>query len=655
MDSEIHYSSKFFNTSERSIVGPISGISNSILESIAKFFNVSVGSFDIYNYKKYEDGFLILVHYNTDKLDNPIEGLRGPIIFVSLCFEDEKETEIVKLIVPSGPIIEQLECEIDNKGNVTVPGLEFDNCSFSPSFEGLNLRIFKFRSEVFFCTFKTLYAANKIWGNSVFFGQMWENDMNIPFDIFPPGTVDSKYCHSYFMVHRDLQYSSQFLTMNKGFVVYHGATETGFEGHKDEKIFEYDITWPTYNVEKPFITNFLKFNDREEASDYLKYGLYKQYCKTEHEDHWELNPGEKVLMSKDGKYYECLSPSSCKRREMREKALSDGINTSLDAYFDVLSRVLNLKTGLVIDLRKKNPVEVNRLIAQQKERYMRFFQPIKLREDTEFPVFFDYISEMPNFPISTPDILKVVTEYYIWLLPPFIREQNKDLLKTYYNMIEEVADWIFTFRHNNNKPYIADVILKTCDLYSRERQNKTISLIHNFLHESIKYALDMRNLRGEEAIPSNIRYLLKRNFAYEVLKIFQLKIRYDIANTTHFHLFKDDYSYLVSNGKINYKLLWSENINKLYPLHKKIYDEPISDIKIEIVSEKKQQQRPDKREISEERTEPLKPKGNEERPRRIFNVEYGKTYKGQRKDKEEEEKKVVTKKITTATIIRKCI
>lgn len=633
-----YYAAKYANTDVRGYIGPVKGVANYIIESIAKFLNVLSSDFDVYDIVNYPNGSLVLIHYNVEK--NPIEGLRGPVLFVSR--EQDSFDQRVQLIAPSGPIVEQFDCSFDQKGKIVDCDFDFDaTCKYMPSFEGLHVRLFRFQGEDYFCTYKTLFAANKVWGNSVYFGQMWEYDFDMSFECCSDYKFkNSKYCHTFLMVHRDFQYSSCFNVMNKGFIIYYGATETGLaDGDDSPKQFE--ERWPTFNVDQKFITSQLLFKNQEDAFDFLKYGLYKEHFQKTHEKiYWELNPGEKIVIVKNDKWYECWSPGSIKKKEMREKSYSsNSLNSVLNGYFSVLSRALDLKKGLVLsDLNKKSEVERAALVKQQRERYMGFFQPIKLKQDAEYPVFFDYITEIPSFPISTPRILEIVTEYYIWMLPPFLRKQNMGLLDSYYLMIEVVSGWIFSFRHNNSKAYITDVILKNCEFGLRDKFEKSINLIYSILYDATKYALDRRSLKGEEAIPDNIKFLAKRRYAYEIFLIYQLKMRFDISDAKDLSHFHPEYDYLLCGNdkdKIVHSFVWRENIDKLYLLHQRIFSNKSGKAEVE--------------EVKKERPVTV----------REFKVSYGSTFSGRRvaessssakevqsDSKEDEQRKSPPKKIT---------
>lgn len=249
-----------------------------------------------------EENFLYMVHHTKDADMSLFGSLRGVVV-------DIKNGNIVSHSYPYTPRVTRSSISDNEEGKIHLKdenGIEYDmdvkNLHFKTGFEGTLMHVFKHDGKVYHCTRKKLDSSRSRWGNSVKFGQMYE-DLKGPVDeiLFNTEKKYSPYCHTFIMVHPDVLVATRD-DVGKGYLVYLGpkqmySVDPNYCPYPLEDVDE-DLHVPDTTTD-PSDPNGIIFAPENltlaEANKHLIFGFYDAFEGYEYLDQRTL-PGEFVIL-----------------------------------------------------------------------------------------------------------------------------------------------------------------------------------------------------------------------------------------------------------------------------------------------------------------------------------------------------------------------
>jgi len=437
-------------------------MSENIREIVAEVLNLKVDkNWEIVS--EDSDSSLYMVHYTNDADLDYFGNLRGVVV-------DIQNKNIVSHSYPNTPKCIRSSLSLDENGILNLKddlgreyNLNVNNLIFKIGFEGTLMHVFKHNGKVYHCTRKRLDVTRSRWGNSIPFGQMYE-ELNGPSDetLFSSEKKYSPYCHTFIMVHPDVLVATKD-SAGKGYLVYLGpkqmyATDPENCPYPVEDLDE-DLHVPNTTTDPYDLDNLVYAPENlslEEANKQLLFGFYDAFEGYEYLDP-RLLPGEFIII---------------------EHIDERGNNLML--------RVESPSYAWRSSMRNNNPNLNHRFYELIDSSYLKNSPDDKIRYESLFPILTSYGLDSLKKTIETNPIVvwpqhtdqemdfpksKVDKLYNIWMTflvsVPLHRQQ--DVLK-YYEQLQnkrtELIAWLWDLSRTRSDPTkyskrTADILIKT--------------------------------------------------------------------------------------------------------------------------------------------------------------------------------------------------
>jgi hypothetical protein len=471
------------NNSSRTVIGAISVDSN-VKESIAKLLKVPSHVFDVMD----SNDDIYIIHYKTAYADE-YDYLRGVIVDLNGDSIDIISPESERVLSRNSDLPEfttnHIDASKDGSFMLDCNGklYEFKEYQLRPGYEGITLRVFKVRGNVYFATYKSLFALNKKWGNLSTFGEMWEMLMGPAVeDIFDVNEATSPLCYHFLLVHKDLQIGSRFTELNPGFVVLTEKEKRSICKESGKVYTPQNKSFPGRNVPNPDIFETPYFTI-EEANDYLKYGLHEKRNPRDE----RLENGEMVILKclDTNRIVKIVPPSYAYRKSFRTDV---SIENSFFIFIDYLKQNSLNETQEFCDAMV--PINFS----------MRNLPVVSVQEYTNVV-----------WPMKDDDIINYAGRAFIHSLPPVLQKDYKDLVSSYFHMRQVVASWIIGLSNTDMTPR---------DFFNIHKRVDDIITQSRKFHSG---GVNPSRGRYSKISPTNsIRHLVYREYGTSLVKLYKI-------------------------------------------------------------------------------------------------------------------------------------
>jgi len=400
------------------------------------------------------DSGLMMLHYRPDADVSLFGNLRGVVV-------DTNHGNVVCTSYPHAPrIITSSLSSVDGKiflsENIV---LDKEKTRIKMGFEGTLIHVFKHAGKIYRSTRKRLDPSKSRWGNSKTFGEMyWE--LNGPSDdsLFDSTKDYSPFCHSFIMVHPDVQVCTRD-DVSTGFMVYLGPKQmyTTLNCPYSSETVDFNLRVPeTSSNLAPGVVYAPGNLTLEEANKQLLFGFYEGFEGYQYLDS-RLLSGEFVIIEnmETGQMYRVESPSYAWRNQIRNN------NPNLLHRFFELIDFAYLKNTPEDDIKYRSMFPILTLYDKVSlDRTINAGHIIIWPQQSE--------DEIP-MPTTRDSKLYNIWEAYLVSVPP---SRQKEVFGFYDLLIsrrQELVNWLIETSENNNSK-ITDYSKRMQDILIKTRQ-----------------------------------------------------------------------------------------------------------------------------------------------------------------------------------------